>query len=294
MYWLTKNQLFADRWSLIELFKTDYPDPAIEHKLAELLLSSYQKNDDGLRTSIIRALRDHGTHFSLRALEDILSQQRGVAQVKKLIAGGVSINPDNPELEADWLKGKLALLEADVEAEFVELLRTAISAIKQRDSAGFAPHAAPPAEIEFEPDPQSEDEVIAVVLAAKAKAEYHLHGNPAASILHGRKALERVGKTLCREHGLQRKNRSLDSLQMAELLELLTEKDPVTHRERNILPPLIEAVARACHIVMAKSLHDHNDAEARATSRRMAEAALLNLEDLVQWFIARHGPSGAD
>jgi hypothetical protein len=169
-------------------------------------------------------------------------------------------------------------------------LRTAITAVKTRDSAGFPAHALAPAEIEFEPNPLRDDEVIAVVLAAKAAAEYHVNADPEASLLHGRKALERIGKTLCREHGLQRKNRSLDSMQMGPLLDLLTEKDPITQRERNILPPLIEAVMRACHAVMAKGMHDQNDAEARAPSRRVAQAAFLNLEELVEWFIVRHRP----
>ena len=88
LYEKVRERLFKNDWTLVKLFKSQYPDPEIEKKLRARLYETALDDCNSVRTSIADAMREVGSEEALPTLEAILFDLEPSAKIAQVFSGG--------------------------------------------------------------------------------------------------------------------------------------------------------------------------------------------------------------
>ncbi|MBX7133945.1 MAG: hypothetical protein K1X67_14830 [Fimbriimonadaceae bacterium] len=270
LYERAKYRLFQDIWSLLEVFKGDYPDRAIEERLLEELPNWYDRNDPVIRKQIVIALGDHGSTDAVRLLTELLAEHIPKVQTKEVLADAMR--------QADALDDiEYSPLFIAVEREFVELLAEAIEKITARRTLPRGRGAGEMLLAEKSRTVLRHEELGEKVSRLRELALSHREADPRAALLNVRLATEAICKTLCRENGIveSKKKEPLDQVMLGDIL--------VVMRGAGILPGHVEGIAVGISRICGAALHDQGK-QSPEISSRVAALTLAMLDELVDWF----------
>jgi hypothetical protein len=270
LYEKVKYWLFQDIWSLLEVFKGDYPDRAIEEKLLEELSKWYDKDDPVIRKQIVIALGDHGSTDAVRLLTELLAEHIPKVQTKEVLAEAMR--------QADALDDiEYSPLFIAVEREFVELLAEAIEKITVRRTPVRSHEASETRSAESVKAGLRREELGERVSRLREQALGYRDQDPKAALLYIREATEAMCKSLCRENGIveSKKKEPLNQLMLGDIL--------VSMRGHGILPGQIEGVAAGISRICGAALHDQGSASSEVSSR-VATSTLALLDEIAEWF----------
>lgn len=213
LYELVKDQLFRNQWALLGLYRGEYPDPAIENELVELLYQKAEDDADPARRDIAEAIRDKGTVDTIPVLEAILYDLAPTQNTKKAMANALF------DASGDNLDSLLAGIVAKSRREFVQLIRQALDAVRERDS-----HQAV---IPFEGDDSSLIETGLVENAHQEleRARDKTQSDPIYVVVCLRRGAEAMCKHLYRKLGLEDKGKPAKKMVMEDLLKPVRESD---------------------------------------------------------------------
>lgn len=139
LYFASKKHLMHSYRLCAELMKAGIPDPDIENSMLRRLLELY-KNDRIHRKEIVKVLKDFGSISSLKPLKAIEYELHSVVQVGKIVLPNqdskneIDFEEMTDEDKAKIMRGFLANLNRQIDMEFYNLVKDAITAITQRNS----------------------------------------------------------------------------------------------------------------------------------------------------------------
>ena len=132
LYAKARKQLFSNDGALLTLYKSKYSDKAIERQLCDRIYQTASDDAEPRRRYIAEAMREVGSKHALPTLEAILFDLKPTVQVKQILADAVKeSDTEHPKILNQSL---LYSIEASSRAKFVEIVASAIDAIKRRIS----------------------------------------------------------------------------------------------------------------------------------------------------------------
>lgn len=196
---------------LIKLLKNGIPDLDIEKQLCERLISEFEKSNPVLRSSILEALRDHGSIRCLDTLELIEYSFHGKYKTAKLLSAstGNSVQPALPE-------EFISQIERKADTHVGALVKEAIVKIRERNSLGDDSWGNSP-----KPSP-----IFPLFDDYVRHAENGLARNDLGGPLnHVRKAVEHVLKSVIKMQGITPKSSDpIDQMQLPGLMGTVMDR----------------------------------------------------------------------
>jgi hypothetical protein len=128
-----REQLFSDIWALLVLYRSGYPDAAIEVQLCEALYQTASHDDRPERRYIVDAMEAIGSEAVLPILEAIRFELEPTVRPKQIFADSLKL--PNDELRHDFaseIERKMPELEASSRKSFVEAISSTIAAVQAR------------------------------------------------------------------------------------------------------------------------------------------------------------------
>jgi hypothetical protein len=261
LYAKAREQLFADDWALLTLYKGQYPDSAIEKRLCDRIYQTASDDAEPRRRYIADAMRDVGSECVLPTLEAILFDLKPTVQVKQILAEA-SKTPSN-ENPREFSHQLLYRLEASSRAKFVGSVALAIDAIKGRITAP-----------EKSGVQDSQSEVVKQVDEAnnaewaKEQARLYIDGDPITSTIYVRIGAEALGKDLYRALGHEKSGKPARKMTLEELLKPVKDSDA---------PEVFKLILQALQLFGNCAAHDQDD-QSKYLTKDVASAVLALYE----------------
>lgn len=217
LYEATKERLFRNTWSLIDLFGLEIDDEEIEHCLSEKLSDCARNDTEPFRRYIVEALGKYSSSGVLPLLEMLFEDLEPSATVRSLFSH---------HLDA------VGMFEAKSRISFVQLLAEAIENIKERSESGDILVRSDQA------DERVESENRPPYLEYLLQAKDLLSKNPEASMGFIRKGTESIAKEICIIFGLD--VAKVKKLTLGPLVKEIKQFDEVEeiHRLLETIVPL--------------------------------------------------------
>jgi hypothetical protein len=217
LYELIKKDIFTNDWALIDLLRSEFPDPEIETSLLGKLYGYAGDDGEPRRKYIVEALRVVGTREAIPTLEAILHDLTDTVATKRLIADAVdAVSPDS-------IGSILASVEFGSRREFVELVAKAISEVKQR---GVSSVTSVDVDMQvMAVDFGSHPDVKNAVFELERAKNLLRNDDPISAVVSLRRGGEALGKHLYRYLGMEVNGRPAKTMMFKGLLKPVKDSD---------------------------------------------------------------------
>ena len=259
LYAKVRGQLLEDRWTLVTLYESQYPDPEIEKNLCDRLYKIASDDSAPLRRNILDAMRKVGSEAVLPTLEAILFDLEPIAKVRKAFAGAL---------------GVLGNLEARSRIEFVRSLALAIEDIKNRVTSTSETVNLGAPEIEIA------DRAGAHNNASHARREQARKfidaGDPVVAVMMMRIGAEALAKDLYRRLGLEQNSKPARKMCLDELLKSVKDSDA---------PEVFKLLVQTFQVFGNFATHDQ-DRQSEYLTKEIASALLALFDQALSIYAA--------
>ena len=258
LYAKVRGQLLEDRWTLVTLYESQYPDPEIEKNLCDRLYKIASDDSNPLRRNILDAMRKVGSEAVLPTLEAILFDLEPSAKVRKALAGAL---------------GVVGNLEARSRIEFVRSLALAIEDIKNRVTSTSETVNLGAPEIEIA------DRAGAHNNASHAREQARKFidaGDPVVAVIMMRIGAEALAKDLYRRLGLEQNSKPARKMCLDELLKSVKDSDA---------PEVFKLLVQTFQVFGNFATHDQ-DRQSEYLTKEIASALLALFDQALSTYAA--------
>jgi hypothetical protein len=261
LYTKSREQLFANDWELLTLYKGRYPDSAIEEKLCDRLYQTSSDDAEPRRHFIIDAMREVGSEHVLPTLEAILFDLKPTVRIKQILADAMKV-PDD-EHPQEFGHPLLYQLEASSRAKFLESVALAIDAIRRRNITAEKADAE-----DAQSDALRQVDDTNNAQRAKEQVIRYLDDDPLLAVMLMRIGAEALAKDLYRHLGHEEKGKPARKMMLDELLKPVKDSDA---------PEVLKLIMQALQLFGNFAAH-HQGEQSKYLTRDIASAVLALYE----------------